>query len=78
MRTLASPRPSGFEHVRTESIDAPDLVFTVNCHWVPPSKSIPRFSPLIANATTEIRIRVPERIAQRHERSMNWKCVRSW
>ena len=27
---------------------------------------------------TEIRISVPESSAQRHERSMNSKCVRSW
>ena len=51
---------------------------SVNCHCVPPSKSMPRLRPLTANATTEIRISVPESTAQRRECSMNWKCVRSW
>src|SRR5438105_2895694 len=35
--------------------------------------------PERANAITEMRIAVPERMAQRHERSMNWKFIeRSW
>ena len=62
---------------RTSLTDAePEL--TVNCHCVPPSKSMPRLRPRTANATTEIRISVPDRIAHRHERSMKLKCVRSW
>ncbi len=79
IRTLASPRPSGSIALRTSVIDAlPVALLTVNCHWVPPSKSMPRFSPLIAKATTEIRMSVPDSSAHRHDRSMNWKCVRSW
>jgi hypothetical protein len=32
----------------------------------------------MTNARIEIRMRVPDRTPQRHDRSMNWKCVRSW
>jgi hypothetical protein len=49
----------------------------VNCHCVPPSKSIPRFRPRTANAMIEISTSVPERSNHRHDRSMKLKCVRS-
>jgi hypothetical protein len=62
---------------RTSFTDT-DPRLDVNCHCVPPSKSMPRFRPRTANATTETRMSVPERSSHRHERSMNWKFVRSW
>ena len=78
MSTLASPSPSWSMTLRTSPADADPDPLTVNCHCVPPSKSMPRLSPLTPNATSEIRISVPDRSAQRHERPMKSKCVRSW
>ncbi len=64
---------------RTSPADAdPVCELTVNCHCVPPSKSMPRLRPFTANASTEIRMSVPEMIAHRRECLMNSKCVRSW
>src|SRR5207253_7435304 len=77
MSTLASVSPTLLSASRTRLADAEPCA-TVNCHCVPPSKSMPRLRPEIANAITEMRIAVPDRSAQRHERSMNWKFVRSW
>src|SRR6478672_3410191 len=76
--TVASPSPSGSMVSRTLVTETDALFAIVNSHCVPPSKSIPRLSPLTRNATTEIRMSVPERMAQRHDRSMNSKWVRSW
>ena len=77
MSTLASGRLTPSNTVRTSLTDA-DPEFTVNCHCVPPSKSMPRLRPRTPNAITEIRMSVPDSTAHRHERSMKLKCVRSW
>ena len=77
MSTLASPSPNGSSTSRTSLIDA-EPFDTVNCHWVPPSKSMPRFRPRTANASTEIRTSVPESTNHRQDRSMKLKWVRSW
>jgi hypothetical protein len=57
--------------LRTSSVLA-DLPATVNVHWVPPSKSIPRLSPLKMSAASEITIKEPDKMSQRHDRLMNW------
>jgi len=78
MLTLAFENPSGRSRSRTSATFAlrPDAIRT--CHDVPPSKSMPNWSPRVNISTMLNTSKVLERISQRRECLMNWKFVRSW
>ena len=78
MLTFASANPSPRSASRTSATWADCPLAIRTCHEVPPSKSMPKLSPRVNNATKLSKIKTPERIAQRLLCLMNWKLVRSW